>query len=249
MTVYSLDYPSTRRTAPWWLLILLLIALGSQIAWKSFASPPLAKMVDFGSPPSLALLRLSTLGDPIAMASVWMLWLQTFDDQAGLVVPFNNLNFYHLAAWLERILALDPRSEYPLFAAIRVYGFVQDPDKQRIMLDFVHRAFLDAPQQRWSWLALAAVQARHRLADHDLARLYMDEIGKKSIANQLPFWVQGLQARILIEQNELDSARAVIGGLLVHEAMSERKKQSLAIWLEKLAEREEILKNEKIMSN
>ncbi len=236
---------SSRRTPPKWLIALLMLTLGLQAIWKAHMPPPTPHFQDFNKPPTLEWLRLTTLGDPITMATVWMLWLQTFDDQAGVVIPFQKMDFHHLATWLETILALNPRSEYPLFAAIRVYGFVPNPDKQRTMLHFVHRAYRQDPKHRWPWLALAAVQARHRLNDNNLARSFMDDMQQNIIANELPFWVRGLHARILSEQNELNGARAIMGGLLLHETMSERQKQSMAIWLEKLEDQEKNLNNEK----
>ncbi|MBF0438185.1 MAG: hypothetical protein HQL93_03595 [Magnetococcales bacterium] len=225
---------SSRRPSPRWLIALVLIAMGFQATWKIMTPLPTAQFTDFPSPPSSEVLRLSSLGDPISMAIFWMVWLQTFDDQAGVVVPFHKMNFHHLTRWLERILSLDPRSDYPLFAAIRVYAFVPDPDQQRLILDFVHQAFLDAPKNRWQWLAFATLQARHRLQDPQRARLYMDDLGKTIFDNQLPFWVRGLHARILSEQNELEGAKAVIGGIMVHEPATERQKRALATWIEQL---------------
>ncbi|MEO5333857.1 MAG: hypothetical protein H7839_17730 [Magnetococcus sp. YQC-5] len=228
---------STRsQPTPRWLIALVLIALVLQTTWKLLAPVPKAHMQDLDAPPSLEWLRLTTLGDPITMASFWMLWLQSFDDQAGVVVPFQKINFHHLSTWLERILALDPQSEYPLLAALRVYGFVPDPDKQRLMIDFIHRAFLADPTHRWSWLAFAALQARHRLGDHQRARLFLDDLEKNIRTQNLPFWIRGLRARILTEQHELEGAKAVIGGLMLHETVNERQKQAMETWLEKLEE-------------
>ncbi|MBF0626795.1 MAG: hypothetical protein HQL91_01100 [Magnetococcales bacterium] len=229
-----------RRTAPGWLIGLLLLALGLQLVWKWHAPAPEVHPEDLGPPPASALMRLSTLGDPVAVAIFWMLWLQTFDDQAGVTVSLQKMDYHHLAGWLERILELDPDSEYPLLAAIRVYGFVPEPQRQRRMLDFVHRAFLQAPRNRWQWLTFAALQARHRLEDGRLARKYMDDLEKNIQTGQLPFWVRGLHARILYDQNELAGARTVIGGILLHQQATDRQKLALGSWLERLEEAEKL---------
>ncbi|MBF0152818.1 MAG: hypothetical protein HQL64_03640 [Magnetococcales bacterium] len=236
---------ASHRRSPRWLLVLLLLALGLQTAWKVFAPAPVARLRDYGPAPRQEWLHLSTLGDPVAMASVWMLWLQTFDDQAGVMVPFKHMNFHHLATWLERVLALDPRSEYPLFMAIRVYGLVPDPDRQRLMLDFVHRAFLEAPQRRWSWLVFAALHARHHLGDHERARRFMHDVEKNIMIHRLPFWAQGLHVRVLSEQNEIDVVRALKRDFLLREGTTGQQRQALEVWLEKLEEQEKILENEK----
>ncbi|MBF0214297.1 MAG: hypothetical protein HQM00_12185 [Magnetococcales bacterium] len=237
----SVPVPS-RRTPPAWLIGLLLAGLGLQMLWKLQLPAPVINPQELGPPPSMAMARLTTLGDPLAVSTFWMLWLQSFDDQAGITLSLRKLDYNHVVAWLERILALNPDSEYPLLAAIRVYGFVPDPERQRQMLDFVHRAFLEAPRTRWQWLVFAALQARHRLQDAPLARRYMDDLEKNIDTGKLPFWVRGLQARILFDLNELSAARAVMGGVLLHEQSSERQMNT---WLERLEEQEKILINEK----
>ncbi|MBF0340102.1 MAG: hypothetical protein HQL95_03960, partial [Magnetococcales bacterium] len=103
-----------RRTPPVWLWGVLLLGLGLQVAWKSHLPPPRIHPEDLGPPPSLALARLTTLGDPLAVSTFWMIWLQSFDDQAGVTLSLQKMNYAAVVAWLERVLALNPGSEYPL---------------------------------------------------------------------------------------------------------------------------------------
>ncbi|NGZ07731.1 MAG: hypothetical protein G8237_15435 [Magnetococcales bacterium] len=234
-----------RPTAPRWLTGLVILALIAQIGWHLHLPDPTPSLEPLPSPPSLAMLHLSSLGDPVAGALFWMLWLQGFDEQSGVTLVLRTMDYQRLATWLERILALDPDSSYPLLAAIRVYGFVPDPKRQRLMLDFVHRSFLALPSKRWEWLAFAALQARHRLKDAGLARFYLNDLEKNLDTGNLPFWVRGLHGRILLEQNELAGARKVMGGILVHEQASEPKKQAMVRWLERLEEQQQLLEHEK----
>ena len=71
------------------------------------------------------------------------------------------------------ILELDPRSQYPLFAAARVYAETAGrgaPAASRSSSCYAE--FLRDPNRRWPWLAHAALLAKHRLKDLPLARRY-----------------------------------------------------------------------------
>ncbi len=155
-------------------LVLALLALGlaAQIALKASSPQPRAKAEDLAPAPSIAALRLASFGDPVALAKALMLYLQAFDYQSGSKVPYHDLDYGRLEAWLARILELDPRGQYPLLAASRLYAEVPVEEKQRRMLEFVYRQFFVDPNRRWPWLAHAAAIAKHRLRDLPLARRY-----------------------------------------------------------------------------
>ncbi|MBF0181826.1 MAG: hypothetical protein HQM03_17555 [Magnetococcales bacterium] len=225
--------PLATPAAPWRWMVL---AMASLIAWRLVAAPHPASLEDYPRPPAPAALRLTTLGDPRAGALFWMLWLQTFDDQAGVTASFKKMDFAHLTAWLERILALDPGSEYPLLMATRVYGAVLDPGRQRLMIDFVGRAFRDAPERRWQWQALAAVQARHGLGDRQLALTLVEELEQRVPARQLPFWVRGLHVIILREGNEIEAAKRLMELMARDGGLTERQRQAVEMWRERLEE-------------
>src|SRR5260370_40000688 len=131
-------------------LVLALLALGlaAQIGLKAGSPPPRAKAEDLSPAPGIAALRLASFGDPVALAKALMLYLQAFDYHAGSKVPYRDLDYGRLEAWLARILELDPRGQYPLLAASRLYAEVPLEAKQRSMLEFIYRQFLLAPDLR-----------------------------------------------------------------------------------------------------
>ena len=135
-----------------------------------------------------------------------MLYLQAFD------IP--KLDYSRLTGWLRAVLALDPRSEYPLFAAARVFAEVPDPARARLMLEFIHEQYLLDPNRRWPWLAHAALLAKHRLHDLPLALGYAAAIDRETTARDVPLWAKQMQIFILEDMNELDAARVMLGGLL-----------------------------------
>src|SRR6266700_2186049 len=95
-------------------LVLALLALGlaAQIGLKASSPQPRAKAQDLAPAPSIAALRLASFGDPVALAKALMLYLQAFDYQSGSKVPYRDLDYGRLEAWLARILELDPRGQY-----------------------------------------------------------------------------------------------------------------------------------------
>ncbi|HUQ75344.1 MAG TPA: hypothetical protein VM183_11505, partial [Burkholderiales bacterium] len=150
--------------------LALAAALAAQIVWRTAQPPsaPAARELPPAPPP--ALLELASFGEGPAAARLAMLYLQAYDYGGTNITPYARLDYSRLIGWLEAILALDPRSEYPLFAAARIYAEVPDPARSRLALDFVYRQFVADPDRRWPWLAHAALIAKHRLKDLPLAR-------------------------------------------------------------------------------
>lgn len=195
-------------------MALLLLALGLQLVWHFMQAPAHAKAEALSPPPASATLQIASLGEPIALAKLLMLYVQAFDNQAGLQLSFAQLDYVPLQAWLGRILELDPAAEYPMFAASRLYAEVADEARQRAMLDFVYQEFLLDPNHRWKALAHAATLARHRLHDLPLARKYAQAIRLHATASSVPNWAKEMDIFLLEDMNELQSAKILLGGLL-----------------------------------
>ena len=109
-------------TVPGPVMTLLVAGLALQISWHGLQPPPVARQEALPPAPDAAVLRLATLGDPLPAAKVAMLWLQAFDNQPGISIPFRELDYVRLETWLERILSLDPSGQYPLLAASHHHG-------------------------------------------------------------------------------------------------------------------------------
>ena len=197
-------------------LVLALLALGlaAQIGLKASSPQPRAKAEDLPPAPSIAALRLAGFGEPVALAKALMLYLQAFDYQSGSKVPYRDLDYGRLEVWLARILELDPRGQYPLLAASRLYAEVPVEEKQRRMLEFVYRQFFVDPNRRWPWLAHATAIAKHRLKDLPLARRYAAAIQRHATADDVPLWAKQMEIFILEDMNELQTARIMIGGYI-----------------------------------
>ena len=193
-------------------LALLAAALALQIGWQALQPKPVARAEALGMPAPQAVLKAASLGEPIAFAQWLMLYLQAFDNQPGISIPFKDLDYPRVIRWLDAILGLDPVTEYPLMMASRLYGEVPVEAKQRLMFDFVHRKFLEDPDRRWRWLAHCAILAKHRLHDMPLALQYAQDITLH--AGAASGWARQMRIFLLEDMGEVESATVLLGGLL-----------------------------------
>jgi hypothetical protein len=159
-------------------------------------------------------LRLASVGEPAALARLAMVWLQAFDSRGDNAIPYQHLDYARLIGWLQAILAVDPRSEYPLFSAARVYAENPDAGKVRRIFDFIYGEFAADPNRRWPALAHAALLAKHRLHDLPLARRYAAAIQRLATDDSVPLWAKQMEAFILEDMDELEAARVMLGGML-----------------------------------
>jgi hypothetical protein len=189
-----------------WILALLALSLAAQIAWQALRGSPSDSATELPPAPSAPALRLAGFGESEAAARLSVLYLQSFDVQA--------VDYRRLLAWLNVVLELDPRSQYPLFLAARVYAENADAGRSRMALQFVYEAFLEDPNRRWPWLAHGALLAKHRLKDLELARRYAQALERRTTSRDIPLWARQMEIFILEDMNELEAARIVLGGLI-----------------------------------
>lgn len=192
--------------------LVLALALGLQVAWQARMPPPVARAAALPQPPSEAWLRVMSLGEPIVLSQLLVLYVQAFDNQPGISIPYADLDYNSVKSWLGAALSLDPDGQYPLLMATHLYARVPDEARQRQMLEFVHHHFLQDPNRRWRWLAHAAILARHRLKDLPLALRYGEEIAQRAPA--APSWARQMRIFLLADMGEREAAAVLLGGLL-----------------------------------
>jgi hypothetical protein len=185
-----------------------------QFAWRAGDRPGTPAAEDLPPAPPAVALRLAALGEPQALARLTMLYLQAFDYQSGNRLPYRKLDYDRLVSWLDRVVDLDPRSQYALASAARIYAEANDPVRQRKILEFIYRRFLEDPNRRWPWLAHAALLAKHQLKDPVLAQRFASAIDLHTTAPDVPAWAKQMEIFILEDMNELEAARILIGGLV-----------------------------------
>ena len=221
MTGYWSSRERPLSAVPAWIAWLLALALAMQVASQFAQRARAPSAAELPIAPPVQALRLANLGEPAALARLAMIWLQAFDSSGDNAIPYRQLDYARLVAWLRAILATDPRSEYPLFAASRIYAENADPVKARLMLDFIADEFAADPTRRWPALAHAALLAKHRLKDLTLARRYAAAIRQLATDDSIPLWAKQMEVFILEDLNELEAAKIMLGGLLAAGRISD----------------------------
>ena len=199
---------------PGWIKFALIFALVIQLLWHSVQDPIVAKAEDLPEPLSIRTYIMSSLGEPIAVSKFLNLWLQAFDNQPGASVSFHQLDYPRLTRWLDTILELDPHGHYPMLVAARVYGSVSDPEKQRIMMDYIFTKFNEEPDKYWRWLAHVVITAKHELKDFDLALKYADALADKANGKNIPYWAKDMKIIVLEDMGEVEAAKILVGALI-----------------------------------
>ena len=202
------------RYVPRSTVFLLLATLAAQVLLHGSQAPATGRIRPLPEAPRAELVRALGFGDHIGIAKLAMLWLQSFDNQPGISVPFAELDYSRLIAWLDVILEVDGLAQYPLLTASRIYAEVPDRARATAMLDFVEDAFLDDPDRRWPWLAHAVYVAKHRLHDPARALRYATTLATRATGPEVPEWARQMQIFVLEDMGEIEAAKVLLGGLL-----------------------------------
>ena len=207
----------------WPIIAALLLTLALQFFIHANTPRAQARATDLPALPSVPVFRAASLDEPIALGKMLMLYLQAFDNQPGISIPFRELDYDRVEQWLTSIVALDPAGQYPLLSASRLYGEVPIEAKQRQMLSFVYRAFQHDPNKRWPWLAHGVLIAKHQLKDLPLAASYAKALRDRATGKDVPHWAQQMDIFIREDMSEFESAKVLLGGLLQSGQISDPK--------------------------
>ncbi len=208
-------------TVPRWVVAVFVLALVLHGALRFVEERPQATASALEPPLPVAALRVLSLGEPQVLSHLLTLYLQAFDNQPGVSIPFAALDYARVSAWLKSALTLDPAAQYPLLMAAQLYGQVEDAARQRSMCEFVHSAFIERPNVRWRWLAHCAIMARHRIKDLPLALRYAEAIALH--AGKASGWARQMRIFLLEDMGEAERAAVLLGGLLAHNEVSDPK--------------------------
>ena len=101
-----------------------------------------------------------------------------------------------------------------MLVAARVYGSVQNHEKQRIMMDYVFYKFNEDPNKYWRWLAHVIITAKHELKDFDLALKYANALAEKATGKHVPYWAKDMKIIVLEDMGQVEAAKILVGALI-----------------------------------
>lgn len=215
------------RFVPAAAIALLVIAAAMQFVLAASSPRPVARAADLGPPPAGAAFTWMNGFDPLPAAHLITLYLQAFDNQPGISIPYRDLDYPRVREWLLAALKLDPGGQYPLLMASQLYAQVSEPARQRFMLEFVFEQFGLDPERRWPWLAHGAIMAKHRLKDLPLALRFAREIAQKT--QGAPAWARQMHIFLLEDLGEYEAARILLGGLLASGTVTDQHERVLLL--------------------
>lgn len=234
---------SSRGRLVWLAWPILVAALGAQwvfgsklpFEWQQQTQPPL--------PPTPAMMSLASLGERPAAATAAVLFAQSFDAQAGRVVPIKALDISRIQQWLALAAELNPTSAYPSFLSSRLYAEQAPPELTRKILHWIADLHRLHPHTHWPALAHAVHLARHRLLDQPLARTLAGALSATPAHVPIPPWARQMQAFLQTDNTELDDAQALIGGLIASGQVTDER--AIAVLLADLKAIEARLESDK----
>lgn len=198
-----------------------LILLGQLLYHQSSQQQFEADYQALSKPLQASTYRVVSMGSDKLLGYLLAIRLQLHDNQMGRHFSYDRIDYHRLVDWLEQIRALNPRSEYPMLLASRVYSQTQDKGRLVLMLDFIERTFEDDPQLHWRRLAEASLLAKHQLGDLKLALRLAEKLAQLPESVIMPNWARDIRFLLLAEMNEFESAIAIIQALLQSGVVSD----------------------------
>ena len=195
---------------------ILVIALLLQIGTHQYFYNSRGDVNTLDPPFNQSVYDLIYLGEHITAAYISSIWLQSFDNQPGIRLPYSALDYNNVSLWLTLIESLSEKSNYPQLLAAYSYASIPYPNKQRIMLEYIQYSFKRNPAKNWRWLAHAAIIAKHDLNDLPLALEYATDLQQLAQRKEIPYWVKDLPIVFLENMGKNEAARILVGGLMAN---------------------------------
>ncbi len=198
-------------TVPKPLYLFLTLALLAQFVfhWSSVA-PKAVPITEYGTPPTHNAVRLLSFADYELASKFLVLRLQAFDNQPGISIRFQELDYFELGDWLDLVVKLDERSEYPHFLMAKLYSDVFERNREYIALEWVRRHFANRPNERWEWMLHSTNYMKHFIKDDELALIYARELREKTDPKKVPSWVRQVEVFMIENAGQFESAAAIL---------------------------------------
>lgn len=182
----------------------------NEIAYKPLSAPFAA-----------STYRSLAMGSDRLLSYLLAIRLQLQDNQSGKHVRYDHMDYRLLAIWLNQINQLNPRSQYPIMLASRVYSQTSDKLRLRVMVDYIRNVFVQNPKLHWRRLTEATILARHQLGDLELALSMAQQLSKQPGSIVMPHWARDMQFLLLGELNEFEAGIEIIAALLKDNSITD----------------------------
>lgn len=131
--------------------------------------------------------------------------LQNIGDTGGNSTHLKDYDYQHLTDWFYLSDRLDPKADFiPMLAAF-YFGAVEDPEKLRPLVGYLHKAGKNTEGEKWRWLAQAIYLTRYKIQDTDKAYEMALELASLNKEN-MPAWTKQMPAFIKNAEGDKQAA-------------------------------------------
>jgi hypothetical protein len=193
------------------LLPLALLALFTLQGWLASTLPVMPLGGDIGQPPGLLAAKVESLGEDAFFFRSCSLMLQHAGNLNGTIVPYYQLNYTHLQAWLGLLERFDSKAQITPTMASFLFGASQNGADTKYVIDYLEARALAHPADNWRWLGEAVYLARYRLKDQNRAQQLAHELAALPVA--LPAWAHDLELFVMVDRGDKEGAGKLLAAL------------------------------------
>lgn len=209
-------FKNVSRVKPLSSAVLCLSLLCVILSWFQLR-PVQMQWGNIPPPPSSLSAPVIALGDTQWAYRIYAIFLQNMGEVSGRNISFTEYNYQNLTAWLRTLYSMDNQSSYMPFLAAFYYGNVKDPDKLRLMIDFLATVGERPGHNNWRWLGQAIALARFELKDNALALRLSYKLAALNEPD-MPGWTKQMPAFILNNMGDKAGAYTVMLKILQSNA-------------------------------
>lgn len=159
---------------------------------------------------------MMALGDSEFAYRLGAITLQNLGDSGGRVTPIKDYEYPKLGRWFDLLDGLDPASDHVPMLAAYYFGATRVPKDVAIVVDYLARIGQNPHGTKWRWLAQAALLARHKLNNLDLALDLAYKLSHMELLDDtMPAWGRQMPAMLLENKGERADAQRIMKDLLL----------------------------------
>ncbi|MGB4057230.1 MAG: hypothetical protein WBK77_04020 [Alphaproteobacteria bacterium] len=143
--------------------------------------------------------------------------LQNLGDTGGMSTGLKAYDYDRLAQWFTLADWLDPHSDFIPYLAAYYFGAVEDPEKLRPLVDYLHDVGQRTEGHKWRWLAQAIYLKRYKMNDLPTAYDWAVEMASMDKPD-MPAWTKQMPAFIRSAQGDKQAAYDIMVEILRSDA-------------------------------
>lgn len=233
----SSEAAQTPRTAvrprAWLGAAIVLLLAAQALLWQGQLVHLRPRLDVVPPPPSAWAMKAQALGDEAFLHRWRVLELQVFGDSGGRATPLRQFDYARLTEWFRALDGLDPRSDVVPTIAAYIFGQTREPAQQRLIIDYLREHARNDMGRKFRWTAHAALLARHRAGDVELALATLDDLSLAP-ASSLPGWVRLMPAFLRAQVGEREAAIDLMRVMAQDPQLAETERAYLAWQIERL---------------